>query len=82
LLVFADEPFNATQFFGTKAKLTSQRYRAEPELRRLILAIHVDVRWFIRYVMVDEVNPIRTGSENGWHVSGLSHTLNQFIKAV
>lgn len=64
--MFADYFLNAPQFFCTKAKITRKTYRIQPELGRLIITVHVNVRWLVRLVTV-EVDALRTGVQYGRH---------------
>ena len=63
-----DEPLNAAQLNRRESKVTRQRYRGQPELRRIIITIDVDVRRLV-HVVADEVDAIRTAAKNGGHPS-------------
>ena len=40
----------------------------EPELREVVVTLHVDMRWFIAVTSIEE-EPIRAKSQRGWHVA-------------
>jgi hypothetical protein len=69
--VFRDDLFNPTQLSGSKSEIPGERYFAKPELRRLVVAIDMNVRRLVGFMTV-EVKPIWTVSQNRWcHVPPL-----------
>ena len=50
----------------TKPKVDSQCDRLEPELRREVVSIHMDMARLVRLMTV-EIDPIRASSQNSWH---------------
>jgi len=63
--VFRDESLNAREFVRLEPEIVRQTHRLDPELRRRIVPINVDVRWFLG-LMAEEVDPVRTVPENRW----------------
>jgi hypothetical protein len=65
-LVVGDESLDPTEFNGRETKITRQRDWRQPELRRLIVPVDMDVRRFV-LVMTYEINPVRAASQNSGH---------------
>jgi len=61
LLVFYDDFFYITKFFGAKAQITGQGNRIEPEFARIVIPINVNMGWLVGFVAV-KIYPIRAGS--------------------
>jgi hypothetical protein len=57
--VFLEHALYTTKFHRTESKVPSQCDGLRPELGRLIVTIHVHVRWFVGFVTV-EVDALRT----------------------
>jgi hypothetical protein len=51
----------------TEAKISGQRNRVQPELRRLIVAIHMHMGRFVRLMAV-KIHAVRPHHQYGWHV--------------
>ena len=72
-----DESLHSAQLDRRESKVTRQRHRGQPELRRVIIAVYVDVRWLMQ-VVADEVETIGATAENRGHPSprtcdGIAH---------
>lgn len=66
--MLGDEPLNGSQLNPVETKVTRQGDRRQPELRRLVISVHVDVRWLVQ-VVAHEVDPIRAAPQNSRHSS-------------
>src|ERR1017187_1419777 len=60
------QTIDAPQFSRTKAKIPRERHGRRPELGRLIIAVDVDVRRFVRLVAV-KVHTVGPCHEDGRH---------------
>src|SRR5262249_52900543 len=63
-LVLDDEPLDAAQLDRRESQVTRQHHRGQPELRRVVVAIDMDMRSLV-HVVADEVEAIRTDPKNG-----------------
>ena len=63
-----DEPLDPAQLNRRESKVTRQCDRGQPELRRIIITVDVDVRRLVQ-VVADEVDAIRTAPKNRGHPS-------------
>jgi hypothetical protein len=66
--VLNDEPLDAAQLNVRESQVTRQRYRGQPELRRVVVTVYVYVGRLVQ-VVADEVEAIRTNSKNCGHRS-------------
>jgi hypothetical protein len=64
---------DSRKFHGREAQILRKRNGVEPELRRLVVAVNVDVRWLIRLVAV-EVEAIGTATVNRRHDPAFRHS--------
>jgi hypothetical protein len=65
-LVLDDEPLDSAQLDRRESQVTRQRHGGQPELRRVVVTVYVDVRWFVQLV-TEEIDAVRTDSKNGRH---------------
>ena len=61
MLVVANDAFDCAKFVTAESEVASQTDRFEPELRGIVVAVHVYMRGFIWLVAV-EIEPIRPTS--------------------
>ena len=50
----------------TEAKIPGQGHRVQPELRRLSVVVHMDMRGLVRLVAV-KLHAVRPYHQYGWH---------------
>ena len=67
-LVLDDEPLNSAQFDRRESQVTRQRHGGQPELRRVVVTVYVDVRQFVD-IVADEVDTVGPDSKNCRHSS-------------
>ena len=68
-----DEPLDSAQLDRRESQVTRQRHGGQPELRRVVITVYVDVRRLVD-VMADEVDAVRPDSKNCRHSSLRAHT--------
>jgi len=52
-LIVANDAFDCAKFLTTESEITRQSDRFKPELRRIVVAIHMHMQWFIWLVAVE-----------------------------
>lgn len=62
-------------------KFRSQRQRVQPELRRLVIAVDMHMRRFVR-LMTEEIHAVRTAPQNRWHRGILPHNEESLLGAL
>src|SRR5262245_9832591 len=62
-LVLDDEPSDSPQFDRCESQVTRQCHRSQPELRRVVVTVYVDVRRLVA-VVANEVDAVRPDSKN------------------
>jgi len=70
LLLSFQQPLDAAQLVRTEADVSGVLDRLQPELRRLVIAVHVSVRRLPQVMAVEmavEVDPLRARSEDRRH---------------
>jgi hypothetical protein len=63
-----DEPLNLLDLDSPESTTALQPNRIEPELGEVVVALHVDMRWFIAVPSIEE-EAIRTNSQHRGHVA-------------
>ena len=61
-----DEPLNPLDLDSPESTAALQPDRIEPELGEVVVTLHVDMRWFIAVISIEE-EPIRAKSQHGRH---------------
>ena len=64
--MFVDQPLNPPQLLGRETKVTREADRLQPELRRQIVPVNMDMRRLMEFMAV-EVEAVWTTSQDGWH---------------
>jgi hypothetical protein len=73
-LVLDDEPLHAAQLSRREIKVTRQRHRVQPERRRVIVTVYMDVRRLAQ-VVTHEIEPMGTDPKSGGKRLGGVHTI-------
>jgi hypothetical protein len=68
LFVGSYQGLDPLELMSRETEISSQPDRGKPELRRLIVAVDVNMGWFVR-LMTEEVYPVRARTENGGHLA-------------
>jgi hypothetical protein len=63
-----DEPLNPLDLDSPESTTALQPNRIEPELGEVVVALHVDMRWFIAITSIEE-EAIRAKSQHRGHVA-------------
>ena len=64
--IFYYQPLNTSEFCWPESEIHCERNRVEPELRRIIITVHVDVGRFVWFMAI-EVHTVRTRHQHGRH---------------
>src|ERR1017187_7430868 len=62
---------DSTKFHRAEAKVSGQRNRVQPELCRLIVAIHMDMGRLVRLMAV-KIHAVWPHHQYGWHATSIS----------
>jgi len=66
MLILQNQALQLRELTPREAEVSHQCHGNEPELRRRIIAVDMDMRGFIR-LMAEEVYPVRAGAKDRGH---------------
>src|ERR1035441_5905046 len=66
IAILTDHPAHSPKLHRTEAKVSGQRNRVPPELCRLIVAIHMHMGRFVRFMAV-KIHAVWPHHPYGWH---------------
>src|ERR1035437_5268132 len=66
IAILCHAPVDSPKLHGTEAKVSGQRNRVQPELCRLIVAIHVNMGRLVRLMAV-KIQAVWPDHQYGWH---------------
>jgi hypothetical protein len=69
--VVLQQSLNSSQLHWAEAEIAGQGERLQPELGRLIVAVDVDVRWFVGFMRV-EIHSVRPRTQHRRHGSSIA----------